>query len=139
LLAAAIATFGLPSLSEPRAALDRSIGMRTDDLIDSRSTHVVGGYFEVWPAVFHANMTLHERGEDRIVWGVSHRCGPTLARWSAMPRKDMRVAVPVSSRHPPYLDDGAKSYLSIYFADFRITGRRDTVWLLGPANSEAPP
>jgi hypothetical protein len=139
LLAAAIVAFGVPSLSEPRAALDRSIGKRTNDIIESRSTHVVGDYFDVWPAVFHANLVLHEHGDKRIVWGVTHRCGPTLSHWSAMPRSEMRLAVPVNARHLDHIDLNEVPYVRMYFPDFTVFRRRETVWLLALSERTTQP
>lgn len=139
LLSAAIATFGIPSLAEPRAALDRSIGTRTSDIIESQSTHVVGDYFEIWPTVLHANLVLHERGDRRIVWGVTHRCGPTLSHWSAMPRNEMRVAVPVNARHPDQIDLNEEPYVRMYFPDFTVFKRRETVWLLATGKRTTQP
>ena len=99
LFAAAELTFGFPSYSGVRADIDRKCGAMTDDLIAARCTHLAGDYFRVWPAVFHARLVLYERGEDRIVWGVTGRgeatahlcasCRPIRSGWryrSATPR-----------------------------------------------------
>ena len=133
LLGAAFVSFGLPGLSEPRAALERSIGSRTNDIVDSQSTHVLGNYFEVWPAVFHANLTLHDQGAERTVWGVTHRSSPTRSGWGSIPREMTRIAVPRSRRNPDEFDADAEIYLRMYFPDSRIVERRATVWILIPS------
>ena len=71
LWAAAIVGFGLPSLTGVRQDIDRQLGQRTAELLAANCTHIAGNYWDVWPAMFHANLVLHERGETRVLWGLS--------------------------------------------------------------------
>jgi hypothetical protein len=79
--AAALAAAGAPSLARVRADLDRAAGRLTEDVLAARCDVVAGDYWSVWPAVFHATLVLHEGGDARRVWGVSHRTNPTVAQW----------------------------------------------------------
>jgi hypothetical protein len=79
--AAALAAAGQPSLARVRADLDHAAGRLTPDVLGARCDLVAGDYWSVWPAVFHAALVLHERGEERRVWGVSHRTNPTVRQW----------------------------------------------------------
>jgi len=96
-LAALVVAFairsGLPSPGRPRADLDRSLGADTSDIIRLGVTHVSGNYSLVWPAVFHANMVLRERGEARTVWAIAPRARPTRAMWRKGNPEEWRVAV----------------------------------------------
>jgi hypothetical protein len=84
--------YGPPSLAKVRADLDETLGKHTADIIASGATHVVGNYWKVWPATFHANLVLHENGSYRRVWGVTTRSTPTQMFWSAIPVGQMRLA-----------------------------------------------
>jgi len=96
-LAALVVAFavrsGFPSPGRPRADLDRSLGADTSDIIRLGVTHVSGNYSLVWPAVFHANLILRERGEARTVWAIAPRARPTRAMWRKGKPDDWRVAV----------------------------------------------
>jgi hypothetical protein len=82
---------GSPSVKGVRADLDALCGRYTDELIESGCTHFIGDYWTVWPAVFHANMTLHEQGSMRHIWGLSYRCEDTRKHWSRIPLDEWRV------------------------------------------------
>jgi hypothetical protein len=137
LVVAAVVSYGLPSLEGVRADVSQNRiptitgiapldGIRTEDILDARCTHVVGDYWKVWPAVYNANRILHDRGERTIVWGVSMRSQPTQCFWSKVPVETMRVAVPVG-------DPQAEEYLRRYgFPPLEIAEKRDTVWILRP-------
>jgi hypothetical protein len=97
LLVLVTAKFGLPSRGRVRAVLDQCthgvpLAAQTAEVLDNRATHVVGTYGQVWMSVFHANLCLYERGQDRRVWGVGGRCNPTWGMWGRMPPEDLRVA-----------------------------------------------
>jgi hypothetical protein len=90
---------GLPSVRGIREEIDRRHGALTNDLLRARATHVAGDYWNVWPAVFHANLVLHERGEARRIFGISERSRATEHLWRAMPTERWRVAaIPGDSR-----------------------------------------
>ncbi len=91
--AAALATWGVPSLARVRADVDLVAGRHTVDILAARCDLVAGTYWSVWPAVFHAALVLRESGDGRRVWGISHRSNPTVPQWSALPRA-LRICRP---------------------------------------------
>jgi len=106
LLIAVAWSYGKPSLQGVRqdlavhhyptsTSIEPLHGIAIEEVIDARCTHIAGAYWQVWPAVFSANLALRERGEQRIVWGISLRSRPTRRFWSHVPLEDIRVAVPV--------------------------------------------
>lgn len=90
------ARYGLPSLAVARAALDDGLA-RTGEIgrpvAAAGCTHVLGDYWRVWPAVFHANLLLAGRGEGRRVWGITHRSAPTWPLWRRRDWRRARIAV----------------------------------------------
>jgi hypothetical protein len=79
--AVALAAGGPPSLARVRADLDAAAGRLTGDLLAARCDVLAGDYFTVWPAVWHAGMVIRERGEQRRVYGLTHRATPTARDW----------------------------------------------------------
>ena len=94
MIAASIVGYGLPSISRVRRDLDETLGSRTADLIESRCTHVTGYYNNVWPSVFHARLVLFERGDRRMIWGITHRCDPTRDLWIPVPLPEVFIGLP---------------------------------------------
>jgi len=101
LVGAVLVAHSYPSLARVRADLDQipagsktgsTAGARADALIESNATHVAGSYWDVWPAVFLANVKLAERDEKRTIWGLTHRAWPTERSWSSVPRDRIRIA-----------------------------------------------
>jgi hypothetical protein len=138
LLVTALALYGTPSLSGARADLDRSLGALTEDLLAARCTHVVGNFWDVWPAVYHANLVLHERGDTRMVWGIAYRCMPTREGWSQVPPEAMRLAIPVQSRFAT-IDLTPAEAADRYLPDVMPVEveRRGTIRVLRPAEAVA--
>ena len=95
-----LTAFGTPSLRGVHEDLDRSLGKWTPEILDSQATHVCGDYWQVWASVFHANLVLHERGERKIIWGVSYRAAPTKDLWTAIPERQRRLAVLLPEKEP---------------------------------------
>ena len=93
-LGACLLAFGPPSLAQVQADLDRLAGGLTADLLAQECTHLAGDYWTVWPSVLHANMAHYARGDNRTLWGISHRGAVTQPRWAAMPRASLRICVP---------------------------------------------
>jgi hypothetical protein len=92
-----VATGGdVPSVQDLRVLLDRSLGTCTQDVISARCTHIAGNYWQVWPAVYHTNLVLRDKGESRMVWGLSGRCEPSRFIWEKLPFGEWRIAVPVN-------------------------------------------
>jgi hypothetical protein len=142
--------FGRPSLARARADLDRlphdvPLHQRTADLLATRASHVVGPYSQVWVAVFHANLTLHERGAARVVWGVTGRALPTWDVWGRFPPESLRVAVLPEGAEP---DREAAAYRRHCLPPLTAVESRPTLTLYraaefvradrGPAAADAP-
>jgi hypothetical protein len=87
-------------------------------------THLAGNYWTVWKTVFHANLTLYERGEHRNVWGVTFRGQPASELWIHKPQEERCVCIPVGD---PYGDNWL---LSFGFSRFRDVQRWPTVRVL---------
>jgi hypothetical protein len=84
-------THGWPSRAVVRAAIDRSCGRYTDDVLAAGCTHLAGGYWHVWTTMFHANLRLADQQPSRRVWGISHRCEPTARYWRQIPASETRI------------------------------------------------
>jgi len=129
LWAAAIVGFGFPSLTGARQDIDRQLGQRTAELLAANCTHIAGNYWDVWPAMFHANLILYERGETRVLWGLSDRSLATKALWSQIPLDKVRVGVPLH-------DKEADGYLKAYqFPSMVEVERHRTIMVLQPTSS----
>jgi hypothetical protein len=123
LLASAAWAYGLPSVRRVRADLDR-FGRLTPDVLAAGCTHIAGNYWTVWPAVFHVNLTLYERGESRTIWGVTFRGQPASERWRGIPLNQRCACIEAND---PYGDNWL---LSFGMTRFRDVARRQTVRVL---------
>jgi hypothetical protein len=101
-LGAPLYLYGWPSLAKVRGDLDSTLGQCTPEILQSGATQIVGDYWNVWPATFHANMTLYEMGSNRRIWGVTVRSGPTEMYWSQIPADKMRLAAIAGDPAVPY-------------------------------------
>jgi hypothetical protein len=101
-LGAPLYLYGWPSRARVRGDLDSTLGQCTPEILQSGATQIVGDYWNVWPATFHANMTLYEMGSDRRIWGVTVRSGPTEMFWSQIPANKMRLAAVAGDPAVPY-------------------------------------
>lgn len=81
LLMSALLTYGRPSTKRMRAEIDQKFGFMTNDILASRAEIVTGDYWQVWPAVFHANLVLYERGDHRAIYGATYRGSGTSRLW----------------------------------------------------------
>jgi hypothetical protein len=126
--------YGTPAPRRVRADLDR-LGTLTPDVLDAGCTHVAGNYWTVWKTVFHARLTLYERGDPRNVWGVTFRGQPASELWRDTPQEERCVCIAVND---PYGDNWLLAY---GFSRFRDVARRPTVRVLRrqPRPSEPPP
>jgi hypothetical protein len=157
LLLVAFGLYGLPSAAKVRADLDRFCGARSADIIATGTTHLWGSYWDVWPAVFHANMVLRESGSDRRVHGLAFRSWATLADWNRGPRSERRLAraLPLPGQLGPPEDHFGlvgllgcpirqlrliekRPFLDVYRADDRIVfdARTDLLHLAGHAQPD---
>jgi hypothetical protein len=91
-LVAPLYLYGRPSLTRVRADLNDTLGEYTPEILQSGATHIIGDYWNVWPATFDVNLALYEAGGDRTVWGVTTRSTPTQIYWSKIPQDKMRFA-----------------------------------------------
>jgi hypothetical protein len=123
LLVGIAAGYGVPSLRGVRADIER-FNRLTPDVLATPCTFIAGDYWTVWPAVFHANLTLYERGEARTIWGVTLGGQPTSRLWWHVPQKERCVCIPVND---PYGDNWL---LAFGFSRFRDVERRATVRVL---------
>ncbi|HVX64231.1 MAG TPA: hypothetical protein VHC19_26650 [Pirellulales bacterium] len=136
MLGAAAIGYGRPSLDGVYKDLDPYYdatamgvppGIGTRDMLDCRCTHVAGDYWKVWHAVFRANLALYERGERKVIWGLSLRSQPTHRYWSKIPREQMRVAIAAGG------DPEADAYLAHYqLGPLGVSEQRESLWLLQP-------
>ena len=92
-LAGATGRYGWPSPQGVRTLLDEKCGTMTPLLLETQCEAVGGDYWVVWLAMFHVNMTLHERGDDRVVFGLGYRCEPMTRRWANHP-DGFRIGLP---------------------------------------------
>jgi hypothetical protein len=85
---AAVVAYGPPSLSAARAGVEQSCGLWTADLQTARCTHIVGEYWDVWPAMFHLNMV---QPQEPPVWGVAFRAECCEFRWKPAADEPFRL------------------------------------------------
>jgi hypothetical protein len=81
MMAAAVTVYRTPSLPRLHRELDRQFGAMTTDILATGATVIVGDYWTVWPAVFHANLILYERTRHGEIYGWTYRSGPTEPLW----------------------------------------------------------
>jgi hypothetical protein len=130
LFAAALLNFGAPSPQAVRDGIDRKFGKYSADLAGARCTHFAGGYWNVWPTVFHANLILHEQRAPRTIWGITYRGEVTQQDWRDLPAEDMRVAVPAEG------DREASFFLNQFgFERTTVVSKLPTISLLRPDSS----
>jgi hypothetical protein len=128
LLLAALINFHSPSINKVHRDLDQALGSRTADILAARCTHVAGDYWKVWPAVFHANLTLHEQGQKQTVWGVTLRGWPTRRQWEHLPIEKFRIAVPLEDK------EAAEFWLrAFHLPPMVVVEKRSTIYVLRPA------
>ncbi len=123
LLLAVTWAYGFPSPRRVRADIER-LGVFTPDVLAVGCTHIAGNYWTVWPAIFHVNLALYERGESRTVWGVTFGGQPTSTLWRTIPQEKFCVCIPLND---PYGDNWL---LSFGLSQFRDVERRATVRVL---------
>jgi hypothetical protein len=92
LLLVVLAVYGTPSWARARRGIDQATGRYSDQVLAAGASHVIGEYWHVWPAVYHTNLLLYERGEHRQVWGITHRALETAPLWKAVPFNRTRLA-----------------------------------------------
>ncbi len=86
-LLATFLTNGLPSLARVRAELNEACGDHSEDVVAGRCTHVAGDYWDVWPTVFHVNLTLYSAGKPEGFGGSVTEVG--LRRTGGVKRRSI--------------------------------------------------
>jgi hypothetical protein len=104
-------TYGPPRPAQVRKTLDRRLGLLTPEVMNTGAAVVAGDYWTVWPAVFHANLTLADRPDRRAIYGFAFRSEATNDLW---PRPQGAPAL-VLVRH---------SEAGVLAADLASIGRR---------------
>jgi hypothetical protein len=89
---AAALRHGRPGIDVVRASLAETAGKHTAEILAERCSHVTGDYYNVWPAVFHANLTLADQGSPETVWAIAQRASITADRWTRVPLAETRIA-----------------------------------------------
>jgi hypothetical protein len=110
-ISAAVVTYGPPSLATVRHEVDVSCGQYSDDIRSAKCTLVVGSYWKVWPAVFHANLVAFEQGESQFVWGEAQRATVARDLWNRLPAEEIRLA---------FLSDGTEEDVRAGSFDTRV-------------------
>jgi hypothetical protein len=97
--------YGTPSIERTRQGLDQRFGQLTEEILTTHAAVIAGNYWTVWPAVFHANLVLYERGEKEHVYGLTERSADTIQLWAEIPRDQLCVAGAVDdTKTGKYLD-----------------------------------
>jgi hypothetical protein len=120
--------FGAPAPGRIRGDLE-ALSPIAPEVVSLQCTHVAGDYWNVWPAVFLANELLHERGEERMVWGLSERARPTYERSRAIPPERLRVATVPGD---PHLEEWLKDYGAPRLVE---VARGEKISVLGPVTA----
>jgi len=80
-----VVTSGAPSLQGIERDFDERFGLMTADVIGTSARVIGGDYWAVWPAVFHANLTLARQGSSAAVYGLAYRSAGTDVIWRSLP------------------------------------------------------
>jgi hypothetical protein len=78
---AAVANYSVPSVGRLRRTIDREFGAMTPYVENTGATVIVGDYWTVWPAVFHANLASYGQAGRHVVFGLSYRSDATNPLW----------------------------------------------------------
>jgi hypothetical protein len=81
LAVAAMMSHGVPSLSRIDRGLDDRFGRQSEAILHTGATVIAGDYWRVWPAVFHANLTLARTHTRARVFGLAYRSEETDMLW----------------------------------------------------------
>ena len=81
LIAAACVGYGTPSLARVERGIDERFGRQTAAVLRSGATVIGGDYWSVWPAVFHANLSLVRSHSHARIFGLAPRSAQTERLW----------------------------------------------------------
>jgi hypothetical protein len=88
----AMVNYGTPSLGRIDRGLDDRFGRQTSAILRAGATVIAGDYWRVWPAVFHANLTLARTHARAHVFGLAYRSEETDALWKNAGREALVAA-----------------------------------------------
>jgi hypothetical protein len=94
LLVVVIVGYGTPSLGRIERRLNDRFGVQTAAVLRSGATVIAGDYWRVWPAVFHANLTLARARAHSRVFGLAYRSEETDPLWKTAGRQVLIAASP---------------------------------------------
>ncbi len=77
--------YGVPAPTQIRKTLDRRLGLLTPEVANTRAAVIAGDYWTVWPAVFHANLTLGDGYDHPPIYGLAFRSEATDDLWPRPP------------------------------------------------------
>jgi hypothetical protein len=83
LAAVSIVGYGSPSVGRIERGFDDRFGRQTAAVLRSGATVIAGDYWRVWPAVFHANLTLARTHVHARVFGLALRSEETDRLWKS--------------------------------------------------------
>jgi hypothetical protein len=86
--------YGAPSLGRIDRGLDDRFGRQTGAILRAGAPVIAGDYWRVWPAVFHANLTLARTHVRARVFGLAYRSEETDALWKHSGREALVAAWP---------------------------------------------
>jgi hypothetical protein len=81
LIAIATIRYGAPSPGRVARGLDDRFGRQTAAVLHNGATVIAGDYWRVWPAVFHANLSLARTHTHARVFGLAYRSEATDPLW----------------------------------------------------------
>jgi len=90
----AIAGYGAPSLGRVERGLDDRFGRQSAAIVHAGAIVIAGDYWRVWPAVFHANLTLARAHTRAQVFGLAFRSEETDPLWKNDSRQARIAAWP---------------------------------------------
>jgi hypothetical protein len=76
-----VVSYGAPSIDRIDRGLDDRFGRQSATILHAGATVIAGDYWRVWPAVFHANLSLTRSRTRAQVFGLTFRSEETDALW----------------------------------------------------------
>jgi hypothetical protein len=124
LVTLAIYSYGIPSPATARKDIDEKFGGATPEILAAHANLIVGTYWKVWPAVFHASLVLYEQGSHQRIYGLTDRGVGAQKRWSRIPLDKMRAAMFVGD------EDRAGFWLTAYGLPLTVVEHRKGIEIL---------
>jgi hypothetical protein len=93
LTAVTCSRYGTPSIARVARGIDDRFGGLTPAVLRSGATVIAGDYWRVWPAVFHANLTLARSRAHARIFGLAYRSEDSDVLWKVAGRRVL-IATP---------------------------------------------